>query len=36
MRARTTPVYDFFVTRGDFSWNDINAAIAASRGCCPE
>jgi C4-dicarboxylate-binding protein DctP len=36
MRARTKPVYDFFVTRGDYSWDDINAAIAASLGCGPE
>ncbi len=36
MRTRTKPVYDFFVTRGDYSWDDINAAIAASRGCDPE
>jgi len=36
MRARTKPVYDFFVTRGDYSWEDIDAAVAASRGCSPE
>ena len=33
MEVRTRPVYDFFVDRGDFSWGDINAAIAASRSC---
>jgi len=33
MRERTRPVYDFFVDRGDFSWDDINAAVAASKGC---
>jgi len=33
MRERTRPVYDFFVDRGDFSWDDINAAVAASMGC---
>lgn len=36
MRARTKPVYDFFVTRGDYSWEDIDAAVAASRACSPE
>ena len=36
MKARTRPVYDFFVERGDFSWDDINAAIAASRSCGQE
>ena len=33
MRSRTKPVYEFFVKRGDFSWDDINAAIAAARSC---
>ena len=33
MKARTQPVYDFFVERGDYTWDDINAAIAASRIC---
>jgi C4-dicarboxylate-binding protein DctP len=33
METRTRPVYDFFVNRGDYSWGDINAAIAASRSC---
>ena len=33
LRERTRPVYDFFVERGDFSWEDINAAIAAARSC---
>ena len=33
MRERTRPVYDFFVDRGDFTWDDINAAVAASKSC---
>lgn len=33
MRARTKEVYDFFVRRGDFTWNDIDAAVAASKSC---
>ena len=33
MLARTKPVYDFFVERGDFSWTDIDAAVAASKSC---
>jgi TRAP-type C4-dicarboxylate transport system substrate-binding protein len=33
LRERTRPVYDFFVERGDFSWEDINAAIEAARSC---
>lgn len=33
LRERTRPVYDFFVERGDFSWEDINAALAAARSC---
>jgi C4-dicarboxylate-binding protein DctP len=33
MRARTKAVYDFFVDRGDYSWDDIDAAIAAAGGC---
>jgi len=33
MRERTRPVYDFFVDRGDFGWDDIGAAIAASKSC---
>ncbi len=33
MRERTRPVYDFFVDRGDFTWADINAAVAAAKGC---
>ena len=36
MKARTKPVYDFFVTRGDYTWDDINAAMAASQGCGQE
>ncbi len=33
MRSRTKPVYDFFVERGDYSWDDIDAATAASQSC---
>jgi len=33
MLARTKPVYEFFVERGDFSWADIDAAAAASKSC---
>ncbi len=33
MEARTRPVHDYFVNRGDFTRDDINAAIAASRSC---
>ena len=33
MRQRTRPVYDFFVDRGDFTWDDINDAVAASTSC---
>jgi len=33
LRERTRPVYDFFVERGDFSWEDINAAVEAARSC---
>ena len=33
LRERTRPVYDFFVDRGDFTWEDINAAIEAARSC---
>ena len=36
MRAHTETVYDFFVNRGDYTWDDINAAVSASRGCGPE
>ncbi len=32
MKARTKPVYDYFVDRGDFTWEDINAALAAAAG----
>ena len=35
LRVRTRSVYDFFVERGDFTWDDINAAIEAARGCEP-
>jgi len=31
MREKTRPVYDFFVNRGDFTWDDINAAIRAAK-----
>jgi C4-dicarboxylate-binding protein DctP len=33
MKARTEPVYQFFVDRGDFSWDDIREAAAAAAGC---
>jgi TRAP-type C4-dicarboxylate transport system substrate-binding protein len=33
MRARTKTVYDFFVDRGDYDWDDIDAAIAAAKSC---
>jgi len=36
MLARTKPVYEFFVERGDFSWADIDAAVAASKSCALE
>jgi hypothetical protein len=36
MQSRTRPVYEFFVSRGDFRWDDIEAAIAASKSCSPE
>jgi C4-dicarboxylate-binding protein DctP len=36
MRERTKPVYDFFVNRGDYTWDDIDAAISASLSCDPE
>jgi len=32
MKACTKPVYDYFVSRGDFTWEDINAALAAATG----
>ncbi|MFP6583961.1 MAG: TRAP transporter substrate-binding protein [Candidatus Hydrogenedentota bacterium] len=32
MKTKTKPVYDFFVDRGDFSWEDINAALAVAEG----
>jgi C4-dicarboxylate-binding protein DctP len=32
MKERTRPVYDFFVDRGDYTWDDINAALAAAKG----
>ncbi len=33
MRARTKEVYDFFVERGDYTWDDIDAAISAAHAC---
>jgi C4-dicarboxylate-binding protein DctP len=33
MKLSTKPVYEFFVERGDFSWDDIDAAVAASKSC---
>lgn len=33
MLERTKPVYEFFVNRGDFTWDDINAAVVASKSC---
>lgn len=33
MRASTKPVFDFFVNRGDFTRQDIDAAIEASNSC---
>jgi C4-dicarboxylate-binding protein DctP len=33
LKQQTRSVYDFFVERGDFSWDDINAAIAAAHSC---
>jgi C4-dicarboxylate-binding protein DctP len=33
METQTRPVYDFFVSRGDYSWDDIHSAIEASRSC---
>jgi len=36
LRVQTRPVYDFFVERGDFTWDDINAAVEAARSCEPE
>ncbi len=32
MKARTKPVYDYFIDRGDFTWADIDAALAAAKG----
>jgi len=32
MKERTRPVYDFFVNRGDFAWEDINTAVAVANG----
>lgn len=33
MRQRTRSVYDFFVDRGDYTWDDINAALEAASRC---
>jgi C4-dicarboxylate-binding protein DctP len=33
MRERTKPVYDFFVDRGDYTRDDIDAAITAAQAC---
>jgi len=33
MKLRTRPIYDYFVDRGDFTWQDIDAAIEAARSC---
>jgi C4-dicarboxylate-binding protein DctP len=32
MKEKTKPVYDYFVDRGDFTWGDINAAVAVASG----
>lgn len=32
MKTRTKPVYDYFVERGDFTWEDIEAAVAVAKG----
>jgi C4-dicarboxylate-binding protein DctP len=36
MKARTEPVHDYFVTRGDFTRSDVDAAIKASNSCSRE
>ena len=36
MKAHTEPVYEFFVDRGDFRWDDIEAAVTASKSCGQE
>ena len=36
MQMRTKPVYDFFVERGDFTWDDIDAAVSAAESCARE
>jgi C4-dicarboxylate-binding protein DctP len=36
MQSATRPVYQFFVDRGDFSWDDIDEAVAASKSCGQE
>jgi C4-dicarboxylate-binding protein DctP len=33
MRARSRSVYDYFVDRGDFTWDDINEAIKVAHSC---
>jgi C4-dicarboxylate-binding protein DctP len=32
MKATTKPVYDYFVNRGDYTWDEINAALAVAKG----
>lgn len=36
MQSRTKPVYDFFVERGDYTWDDIDAATDAAQSCGQE
>ncbi|MGF1699476.1 TRAP transporter substrate-binding protein [Photobacterium makurazakiensis] len=33
LKEQSKSVYDYFVKRGDFSWDDIDAAIKASNSC---
>lgn len=33
LKEQSQSVYDYFVQRGEFSWEDINAAIDASNSC---
>ena len=35
MKQRSRSVYEYFVNRGDFAWEDIDAAMAAARSCDP-
>ena len=32
MKSKTKSVYDFFVNRGDYTWDDINAALDVAKG----